>query len=66
MNLAITGITLDGHSLPVPNGLSELLNIAGAWGIKEANPTSNKYDRRIEKRGGGLVTFLTLRKGESN
>lgn len=64
MNLIITGITLDGHSIPVPNGLTELLNSSGAWGIKEAKSTSNEYDHRVEKRKEGLVTILTYKGGK--
>lgn len=62
MNITITGISLDGHSVPVPKGLSELLNAAGAWGIRKNVPTINdQYDRRVEKRGENFVTVLSLK-----
>jgi hypothetical protein len=57
----ITGIKIDDYDLPVPHGLSELLNEAGAWGIPEKESTiSDQYDRRVEKReDGSIVTVLT-------
>jgi hypothetical protein len=64
MNITITGMSLDGHSIPVPHGLSELVNTAGAWGIpKQKSAISDQYDRRVEKRGDRLVTVLTLKEG---
>lgn len=62
MNITITGMYLDGHPVPVPAGLSELINSAGAWGIKKRNSTiSEKYDRKVEKRGDNWVTIFTLK-----
>ncbi|MCM3763483.1 hypothetical protein [Neobacillus niacini] len=64
MNITITGMSVDGHSVPVPHGLSELINAAGAWGIrKEKSAITKKYDRRVEKRGEHFVTVLTLKEG---
>lgn len=63
MNITITGISLDGHSVPVPNGLSELLNAASVWCIKKNEPVFiGDYERRTEQRNGNLVTVLTLKR----
>lgn len=67
MEIIITGMSLDGHEVPVPHGLSELINSAGLWGIKEnKNEPSilDQYDRRTFRRDGNLVTVLTLKSSE--
>jgi hypothetical protein len=61
VNLTITGISLDGHTVDIPNGLSELVNSAGAWGIKRSSSNLNDYDRQVQKRDGNLVTVLTFK-----
>lgn len=63
MNITITGINLDGHNVPVPNGLSELINASGAWSKKKRNSNYlDGYDQRTERKNGNLVTVLTLKK----
>jgi hypothetical protein len=63
LNITITGMSLDDHYVPVPAGLSDLLNSPNLW-VKEPRETKfiQDYDRRVEKIGGNLVTFLTLKK----
>jgi hypothetical protein len=68
MEIIITGMSLDGHEVAVPHGLSELINNAGLWGIKEKkNEPSilDQYNRRTFRRDGNLVTVLTLKASES-
>jgi hypothetical protein len=48
-----------GFEVPVPVGLSELLNQAGAWGPKREPTHLKEYDRRVEMRDGKLFTVLT-------
>jgi hypothetical protein len=57
----ITKMMIGDYEVPVPHGLSELLNEAGAWVIrKEPSEINKEYDRRIEKREDGtIVTVLT-------
>jgi hypothetical protein len=65
MNITITGMSLDGHQVPVPTGFSELLNASGSWvNQKPESVFSHSYDRRVEKRNGNLVTVLTLKEEE--
>lgn len=64
-HIEITKMKLGDYEVPVPQGLSDLLNTAGAWGIKRQDPPCVKqYDRRVEKRDGRLFTVLTLKGGE--
>lgn len=58
MNIAITSMSLDGHGIPVPVGLSELINRAGAWST-EAIPQLKDYRREVIRIEGRLVTVLT-------
>lgn len=64
MGIKITGISLDGHCIRVPNGLSELLNASGAWGIRKKTSVLEQYNRKVEKRGEELVTILTLKEAK--
>lgn len=57
MNIKITKMSLDGHQITVPPGLSELINRGGAWSNKDA-PKLNNYKREVKKINGGLVTEL--------
>lgn len=57
MNITIKSMSLDGHSVHVPAGLSELINRAGAWSILEIPPLS-EYRREIKRVDGRLVTEL--------
>ncbi|NEU29920.1 hypothetical protein GN156_03905 [bacterium LRH843] len=59
-NFEITSLKLGEYELPVPYGLSELINSAQAWGLpKKRNP---HYERKIVKREGQYITILTLKK----
>lgn len=58
MQITITGMQIDGHPIPVPHGLSELLNRAGAWSSEEVSPLRG-YQRKMKRVGGRLVTELT-------
>lgn len=60
MNITITGMSLDGHSVQVPAGLSDLLNSSGAWVKGRREPeVLNQYNRQVVSRDGNLVTILT-------
>lgn len=54
----ITSIKVDGHQVPVPVGLSELLS--NSW-VKERKQSDalNGYDRQIINRDGQLITRLS-------
>lgn len=58
MQITITGMRLDGHSVPVPHGLSELLIRAGAWSVAPIPPLEG-YRREVKRVAGRLVTELT-------
>lgn len=58
MKLVIKSISLEGHQIPVPSGLSELLSARNAWSHdhSEVNPM---YERKVIKSNdGGLITYL--------
>jgi hypothetical protein len=63
MNATLTKITIeslkiDGHSIPIPEGLSELLE--QTWGLAEKESEFiGAYDRRVIKKENGFVTWLT-------
>lgn len=57
MHITLTGMQLDGHSISVPGGLSELLNRAGAWSTEEIPPLVG-YRREVKRLEGRLVTEL--------
>lgn len=57
MKITITGMQLDGHTIPVPHGLSELLNRAGVWST-EAIPPVPGYRREVKRVDGHLITEL--------
>jgi hypothetical protein len=66
--LIITRMSLDGHNISIPEGLSDLLNRAGAWKCIEpdsyryqVNPLDN-YDRKVVKENGKLRTYLTYKR----
>lgn len=69
--LTITGISLDGHKIPIPKGLSELLNDSRAWRYEVPDNTSNKdnplgdYERKVVKENGQLRTYLTYKSQSS-
>ncbi|RDW17015.1 hypothetical protein CWR48_15535 [Oceanobacillus arenosus] len=60
MNLKITSISLEGHEIKVPEGLSELLNNGNGWGIRDKE-LNTQYTREVIKQGGNLVTKLRRR-----
>lgn len=58
--IIITRMQVGEFEVPVPHGLSELLNAAGAWVSKQEVPTyPEDYDRMVEMRNGRLFTKLT-------
>jgi hypothetical protein len=57
-NYIITRMQIGEFEVPVPQGLSELLNQSGAWGDKLEAPQLNEYDRLVEMRNGKLFTVL--------
>lgn len=60
--IAVTSLKIDGHSVPVPEGLSELL--ANTWNAeKREKDCIQEYDRKVIKRDGKFVTLLTRKKG---
>jgi hypothetical protein len=60
LNFIITRMQIGEFEVPVPPGLSELINQASAWGVK-APEHLKEYDRRVEMRNGELFTILTKR-----
>jgi len=58
MQITITGMQLDGHDIPVPHGLSELLNRAGVWSAAPIPPLDG-YRREVKRVDGHLITELT-------
>ena len=61
--ITITKMMIGEYEVPVPRGLSELLNRAGAWGIpEEPSEFVKKYESRVEKReDGSIATILTYK-----
>jgi hypothetical protein len=64
LNITITGIRIGEQSVPVPHGLSELINRANAWSIVEEKPKFKGYHREIVMQDGKLKTVLTKVKEE--
>lgn len=58
MQITITGMQIGGQPIPVPHGLSELLNRAGAWSAAPIPPLEG-YRREVKRVDGRLVTELT-------
>ncbi|PJN88230.1 hypothetical protein CVN76_05055 [Bacillus sp. mrc49] len=60
-------MSLGGYEIPIPKGLSELLNRSGAWkyrapdSIQSESPLED-YDRTVVKENGHLRTYLTYKK----
>ncbi len=59
MNLKITSINLNGHKLPIPDGLEDLVNNNNGWGVKDEDLNS-QYERKVIKSDTGLITRLKL------
>lgn len=57
MKIVIKNMRLDNHLIPVPPGLSELLDRAGAWSSDEIPPPRG-YRREVKCVNGQLVTEL--------
>lgn len=57
--IIITGIRIGGHSVPVPHGLSELVNKANAWSIRAEKPEVKGYHQEVVKKDGKLMTIFT-------
>lgn len=62
--IVVTGIELDGIKAKVPDGLSELLNSARAWGAKKGKSLTNEYVRQVKVIDGRITTILTVKKQE--
>lgn len=57
MNISIKSMSIDGHNVPVPHGLSELLNRAGAWSAAPIPPLDG-YRRAVKRVNGHLITEI--------
>lgn len=58
-NITITRLQIGEFEVPVPHGLSELLNRAGAWKEKKETPSAPEgYTREVVKVDGKIVTRL--------
>ncbi|MCU4757434.1 hypothetical protein OCA26_15025 [Bacillus cereus] len=65
--IEVTKVTLEGHELPIPEGLSEFLLRAGYWvygGEVESSSDVeilSNYDREVVLKDGQLRTILTYK-----
>lgn len=62
MTLKVKSIELEGHSIKVPVGLSEILTNGNGWGARQKELNVG-YSREIVKRDGKLITVL--KRGET-
>ncbi|MGE8080482.1 hypothetical protein [Peribacillus loiseleuriae] len=64
--LIVTSISLDGHNIPVPEGLSEILNRSGGWETVKSGSNDNDplkdYEKKVVLENGRLFTRLTYKK----
>jgi len=65
-SLIITSMSLDGHNVIVPQGLSQLFNEAGAWkymGTESKNEDNvlKNYDRKVVFEDGKMRTYITYK-----
>jgi|HigsolmetaAR203D_1030402.scaffolds.fasta_scaffold06614_4 serine protease inhibitor len=58
MAIKVKKMSLDTYQVPVPAGLSELLDRGGVWSTDDM-PLPPNYRREVRKTGNGLVTELT-------
>lgn len=59
--ICLTSLKIDGHSIEIPVGLSELLETT--WISERTEPIyTNEYDRNVVKKNGNFVTLLTKRR----
>jgi len=71
IDIEITRMELDGFEIPIPPGLSELMNRAGAWAYvtteeeeksqRQSEEILKDYDRKTVLEDGKLRTYLTLK-----
>lgn len=59
LEFTITGMKIGEFDVPVPHGLSELINRANAWVLRTDEPLNEGYHREVIKRNGKIVTVLT-------
>jgi hypothetical protein len=59
VELTITGMRIGEYSVPVPSGLSELINRANAWSLQTEKPKFEGYHREVVKKDGKLFTIFT-------
>lgn len=59
MKIGINSIALNGFRIPVPNGLSDVLNEGNGWDVKEIE--SQEYQRETVQHDGKLITYLKKR-----
>ncbi|QOY37082.1 hypothetical protein AWH56_005420 [Anaerobacillus isosaccharinicus] len=62
--ITITRMQIGEFEVPVPHGLNELLNAAGAWGKPQKEKPSflKDYHRKVEMRDGRIFTVLTKKR----
>lgn len=59
--ITLTSLKIDGHTVEIPKGLSELL--ADTWSNKKVETQySVGYDREVLKKGERFVTVLRKKK----
>lgn len=64
-DLEVTHIKLESHSIPIPAGLTDLLNDSRVWVLKQKGDTIedqqflNHYERKVSLEDGKLRTYLT-------
>lgn len=67
VELEITSVRLYGREIPIPHGLSELMNRAGAWelGKPDHSPPEDSflknYNRKVVVEDGTFRTYLTCK-----
>ncbi|EEM02015.1 hypothetical protein bmyco0002_56340 [Bacillus pseudomycoides] len=65
--ITVTGVSLEGYELPIPEGFSEFLLRAGYWVYGGEVESSNdveilsNYDREVVMKDGKLRTILTYK-----
>lgn len=62
-HFTVTRMQIGEFEVPVPHGLSELLNAGGAWvPYRVVSKNDEEYDREVFMRDGRIITKLTKRK----
>jgi hypothetical protein len=55
----ITKLRIGEYEVPVPEGLSELLNDGGAWTTtRKEGRNLKEYERKVEMKNGQIITTL--------